>query len=284
MNFEQFAIAHGVDVSKIEPSARIQRVPTVEHPRSKNGAVLWDGSRGWVQNWERGLEVHWFDGEPKAFTEQDRKAWAQKKHAQQQLQAASWAKASQLAQSALMSCKPAEHGYLQFKGLKECKGLVMPDGALFVPMRNVETNALQGAQVIRWDATERKWIKKMMPGMRAKDAVFRIGPKTASETIFCEGYATGLSIELACRLMRLNAAVMVCFSAGNMVSVAGRVKGRRFVFADNDQSGVGEESAKKTGLPYCMADTVGFDANDVHVRCGIYALANLVMRGRRMAA
>ena len=122
----------------------------------------------------------------------------------------------------------------------------------------------------------------MLHGMKAKNAVFRLGPKTASETILCEGYATGLSIELAVRLLRLNAAVMVCFSAGNLVNVAPQIKGRKFVFADNDESQAGENAAKKTGLPYCMADTVGFDANDLHVRDGLYKLADMVMRARTL--
>ena len=55
---------------------------------------------------------------------------------------------------------------------------------------------MRGAQLIRWLSEERKWEKKMLPGMRAKGAVLRLGSAAPWLTILCEGYATGLSIEL----------------------------------------------------------------------------------------
>ena len=78
---------------------------------------------------------------------------------------------------------------------------------------------------------------------------------------------------MAVRQMRLNAAVLVCFSDSNMVHVAALTKGsRRYVFADNDKSGAGERAAKETGLPYCMSPTLGEDANDLHKREGLVAV------------
>lgn len=283
MSFEQFALMHGVDASRVVAGSSIQRVPTTTKPRSKNGAVFFDGQRGWVQNWEVGFDIHWFDDPAaKGWSDEERRAWIERKRILTAEQERAYANAARRAQAALSTTRMGEHGYLMFKGLKECRVLVLPDGGLFIPMRNVVTNELQGAQSIRWDEETRKWVKKMLHGMKAKNAVFRLGPKTASETILCEGYATGLSIELAVRLLRLNAAVMVCFSAGNLVNVAPQIKGRKFVFADNDESQAGENAAKKTGLPYCMADTVGFDANDLHVRDGLYELADMVMRARTL--
>ena len=283
MSFEQFALMHGVDASRVVAGSGIQRVPTTTKPRSKNGAVFFDGQRGWVQNWEVGFDIHWFDDPAaKGWSDEERRAWIERKRILTAEQERAYANAARRAQAALSTTRMGEHGYLMFKGLKECRVLVLPDGGLFIPMRNVVTNELQGAQSIRWDEETRKWVKKMLHGMKAKNAVFRLGPKTASETILCEGYATGLSIELAVRLLRLNAAVMVCFSAGNLVNVAPQIKGRKFVFADNDESQAGENAAKKTGLPYCMADTVGFDANDLHVRDGLYKLADMVMRARTL--
>ena len=283
MSFEQFALMHGVDASRVVAGSGIQRVPTTTKPRSKNGAVFFDGQRGWVQNWEVGFDIHWFDDPAaKGWSDEERRAWIERKRILTAEQERAYANAARRAQAALSTTRMGEHGYLMFKGLKECRGLVLPDGGLFIPMRNVVTNELRGAQSIRWDEETRKWVKKMLHGMKAKNAVFRLGPKTASETILCEGYATGLSIELAVRLLRLNAAVMVCFSAGNLVNVAPQIKGRKFVFADNDESQAGENAAKKTGLPYCMADTVGFDANDLHVRDGLYELADMVMRARTL--
>jgi putative DNA primase/helicase len=120
-------------------------------------------------------------------------------------------------------------------------------------------------------------------GMRARGAVLRLGSKAAQEAFLCEGYATGLSIELALRRLRLNASVIVCFSDSNMAYVAPLVKGRAFVFADNDVSLAGERAATKTGLPYCMSDVVGEDANDLHQRAGMVSLCKLIIDVRRRA-
>ena len=38
--------------------------------------------------------------------------------------------------------------------------------------------------------------------------------------IFCEGYATGLSIRAAMRAIKMRYTIYICFSAGNMKEVA----------------------------------------------------------------
>ncbi len=187
-------------------------------------------------------------------------------------------RAAQRAQELLQTAKPREHGYLKYKGLGDVYGLVLPNESLFIPMRHWQDNKLQGAQIIRLENNE--WTKKMLPGMRAKGAVLRLGK--GSETFLCEGYGTGLSIELAARQLCLSASVLVCFSAGNLVHVAGLVSGRRYVFADHDPSGVGEQSAQKTGLPYVMSPMQGEDANDLHQRAGLLAVCKLLMEVRRL--
>ena len=121
----------------------------------------------------------------------------------------------------------------------------------------------------------------MHPGMKAKAAVFRMGDKAAPETFLCEGYATGLSILAALRSVGLRASVLVCFSAGNLVTVAPAIRGKGFVFADNDRSEAGERAAQQTGLPYCMSDRVGEDANDLHMRAGLMAVCQHLMTVRR---
>ncbi|MGZ8339120.1 MAG: PriCT-2 domain-containing protein [Telluria sp.] len=180
-------------------------------------------------------------------------------------------------------CELKTHLYLSSKGLPNVVALVN-DTTLIVPMRNLQTNQVQGLQSIDWISGERRWEKKMQFGMRAKGAVLRLGNQRAKETFLCEGYATGLSIELALRRLRLNASVLVCFSDSNLVHVATLVKGSTFVFADNDLSLAGEKAAKKTGLPYCMSDVVGEDANDLHQRAGMVALCKLIIDVRRRAA
>jgi len=73
---------------------------------------------------------------------------------------------------------------------------------------------------------------------------------------------------------------VVCFSAGNMVSVADQIQGKKFVFADNDESQTGEKSAISTGLPWTMAETVGWDANDLHIKQGLFAVVKKIMECR----
>lgn len=184
------------------------------------------------------------------------------------------------AQRLIAGCSMKTHYYLNAKGLPDVLALVA-DAKLVVPMRDLEKNALVGVQTIEWLPSERRWEKKMAPGMRARGAVLRLGNQRAQETFLCEGYATGLSIELAARRMRLNASVLVCFSDSNLAHVAPMVPGRAFVIVDNDVSQAGEKAAIKTGLPYRMSDVVGEDANDLHQRAGLMALCSLLMEVRK---
>ncbi len=278
MQFEQFARAHGVMVDRAYPVDRIQRCPTADHPKSKNGAWFWDGQRGWVSAWDAGGEIHWYQ-EDRPWSDADKRAWAAKRLVQRSEIDRKHEMAALRAKALLSSCKVAEHGYLMFKGVGTVRGLVTPEDDLFVPMRSMSGDLL-GAQIIHWDTQERVWTKKMIPGMRAKGAVLRLGPRMAAETILVEGYATGLSVEAAITLSRLPMAVLCCFSDSNLVHVAPTVTGRVYVFADNDKSGAGEKAAKATGLPYCMSDREGEDANDLFVRSGVYAVAREVMKVR----
>ena len=286
MSFQLFAAAHGLQINQLYPADKVQRCATADKPRSKNGAFFWDGFKGWVSDWAQGGELHWFDNpEAKTWTDADRKAWAQRKQNAMQQQSQRWADAAHRAAGLLQNTELKTHGYLMRKGLPDALGLVDENESLLVPMRNLETNVLQGVQVIRWvtgeEPQDSHWEKKMLPGMRAKGAVFRLGPKRAQETILCEGYATGLSLEIAARQMRLGAAVLVCFSDAGMVQAASMVQGRAYCFADNDASGAGERAAQKTNLPYCMSPTVGQDANDVHAKAGLMAVCQLLMEVRR---
>ncbi len=288
MSFIDFARAHGVEIGDLTPSDRIRRCGTTEKPRSKNGAYFWDGRRGWVFAWDGEAVTQWYDDpDAKPWTEAEKEAWKAKRRAAQAMQDASHQAAARKAAEMLRTTKPGPHDYLIRKRLPDSQGLVLPSGELLVPMRNLFTNELQGAQIIRWNAADLKWEKKMLPGMRAKGAVLRIGPGRSTETVLAEGYATGLSIELAARQMRLNAAVLVCFSDSNLVHVASQLKtGRRYVFADHDllsqRTGkrAGEAAAQETGLPYCMSPIEGEDANDVHAREGLLAVCSLLMQAR----
>ena len=279
MSFILFARAHGVEIdpNKFFPSDRIRRCGTIEKPRSGNGAYFYDGQRGWVMDWSGEARVIWFE-DPNAtpWTDEQKREWMDKRKKINATRDTGYENASKKAYTTINAAKPAKHDYLHLKGFPDLEGLVLED-SLLVPMRNVVTNNLQGYQRIYWDAETRKWEKKMLLGMQARNAVMWMGDRKAEEVWLCEGYATGLSILHALRSAGLKASVVVCFSASNMIAVADQIKGQRFVFADNDESKTGEKSAIQTELPWTMADTVGFDANDLHKKSGLFAVMGKIM-------
>lgn len=282
--FILFARAHGleIDPSRLQASERVQRCGTTDKPRSKNGAYYWDGQRGWVFNWAGEAKVQWFnDANAKPWTEAEKTAWKAKRAAAASNQEADYHRAAARAAEVIRDTRPGPHDYLFRKGFPDAQGMVAKDGALVIPMRNMDTNALQGVQFVRWVEVERKWEKKMIPGMRAKGAVFRIGDATAPETFLVEGYATGLSVAAALRGVGLRASVLITFSANNLVLVAPWVRGRAFIFADNDESGTGQRAAEATKLPWCTSSVEGEDANDLHMRAGLMAVCKQLMDVRK---
>lgn len=302
-DFIAFARACGLDLHSVDVYDRIIRVPTFNKPLKRNGALLLrsDGN-GWVIAYDGDGQLQWFN-DPRGkreWTQAEKDDWERKRKAEMRARVEGWAKAAKRAAEMLKTATLAEHGYLNLKGFTNMNGLVLPDGGLLVPMRNLTSNDLQGAQVIRWDAEERRWDKKFGYGMNPRLAVMRLGPRDAT-TVLVEGYATGLSVEAAARQMRLTCAVLVCFSAHNLVRVAEALQNapfKRVVFADNDDippkeqakreageeyeaRGPGELAAVKTGLPYAMAPTVGWDANDLHKKRGLLAVCSLLMGALR---
>ena len=281
--FINFAKSHGleIDSSKFYPSSKIHRCGTIEKPRSLNGSYLWDGQRGWIFNWSGDARVNWYnDPNAKPWTDEEKRAFELKRQTQRSDQDRAYEQAALKADVTLRSATLEKHGYLSFKGFEDEKGLVL-DGKLLIPMRNVVTNKLQGYQQIYFDYDEHKYNKKMLTGMRAKNAVFRFGERTSEETWLVEGYATGLSVRNALKSCGISASVVICFSASNLVQVADQMPNKRYIFADNDESATGEKSAIATGLPYTMANEVGMDANDLHMKEGLFAVVRKIMQLRQ---
>lgn len=280
-DFVTFAQAHGVLISDLYPGDGIRRCATEQNPRKKNGAYSWDGERGFCFAWDGEAKAQWYsDPTVQPWTPAAKAEWQAKRRAMDADHQRGHERAAVRAQELIRASIPAEHSYLEIKGFPKARGLVQPDGALLIPMRNVLTNNVQGAQLIRWIEAEHKYEKKMMPGMKAKCAVLRLG-RRGSETVLVEGYATGLSVEAAARSVGLSAAVLVCFSDFNLAHVAPLIKGRVYVYADNDSSEAGERAAKATGLPYCISDVEGNDANDDHQQLGLMAICKKLMEVRR---
>ena len=276
-DFVAFAQAHGLLIGELYPGDRIRRCATEQNPRKKNGAWFWDGERGFVFAWDGEAKAQWYcDPAARPWTPAEKAAWQGRRRAMD----AEHQRAALRAQELMRSSVPAEHNYLALKGFPKAQGMVTPDGALLIPMRDVLTNDVRGAQLIRWMEADRKYEKKMLFGMKAKGAILRLG-RPGRETLLVEGYATGLSVHAAARSIGLTATVMVAFSAGNLVTVAPRIQGAVFIYADNDASGAGERAAKATGFAYCMSNVQGHDANDDHRRFGLLAVCEKILELRR---
>jgi putative DNA primase/helicase len=257
MSFVAHAQAHGLMINYAIPDGKWHRVPTTDKPRKRNGAYLFDGNSGVVKNWAT-MDTFARYGERvnqiiKYFDDSEERI----KHA----------RAAKQAMALIKSAVVMNHPYLTAKGFPKATGLVVGE-ELIVPMRDYKTQAITGAQRIKGSGE-----KLFIPGSRAKGAVFVLG--RGSESWLVEGYATGLSVAAALKLMYRPAQVVVCFSAGNLGHVAERIGGRRFVVADHDGSGTGERVAVASGLPWVMPAGLG-DANDLHQSAGLLAVRSML--------
>ncbi len=122
-----------------------------------------------------------------------------------------------------------------------------------------------------------------------------LGPRRVNEVVLCEGYATGLSIDKALRVMRLPITVLICFNDSNMKLIASKLKGvKAYVFADHDPpqrdpvkalinpGEAGQRAAIATGLPWVMSPVEGEDANDLYKRAGVMEVTKLLFEARRL--
>lgn len=267
MQFVDFCRIHGVSIDHLPPVGVWKRYPTEDHPRSRNGAVKWMGDHGFVQNHATMLDVAVWQPESHEVVKVDHEAIARRASEAQRSIHQGREKAAKLASEIISSSRQGTHPYLEKKGYPEECGLVWKDGdasRLVIPMR--VGRDVVGVQLIGEDGK-----KKFLPGQRTSDASFVIGD-TKRAPIFCEGYATALSIRSALMACKMAGCIVVCFSAHNVPKLAARIPGG-VVVADNDESGTGERVAMQTGLPWWMPPTVGHDANDCHQSKGLFFLA-----------
>lgn len=258
MNFEQFAESHGLIINSVVLD-RWVRVPTTDHPHKKNGAYIWDGQSGAVQNWaihEKPISFQSKEWKPDPLFA-EKKAKAAKEKADKQ------AKAKGKAIKIMNSSKQLNHPYLERKGFPNDKADVWSD-VLVIPMRIDQR--LVGCQMISPDGT-----KKFLSGQITKGASLKIDNK--GRDILCEGYATALSVRRVLKHLRKRYTIHVCFSAGNMLEIA---KGKHcpLVIADNDP--VGLKTAQKIGQ-YWVSDVEGEDFNDAELRLGVEGIAQSLL-------
>lgn len=286
MSFTAFAAAHGLILDHPIPDGRWHRVRTEDKPRKRNGSYLFDALRGVgvIRNWATMDECAVYKDETvrvdeavmQAIRERVRRAREQEARRRNQTAdiAATIVQKAQLLvpQTAVVGRRGAPgrdavptHPYLIRKGLPNASCLVV-DGQIIVPMW--VDKRLVNVQRIATDGT-----KRFLPGGTAKGAFYRLGNPRAAKQWLCEGYATALTVKLALDYLHADAAVLVCFSAGNLKEVGGT-----HVMADGDEAG--RKGAEATGLPWVSAPD-GMDANDLMQRDGLHAVVALLQGVRR---
>lgn len=272
MGFCEFAASLGLLSNSFIADGRIHRCGTVNNPREKNGAYWFDGKRGWCMRWGATDVTWWNDANAKPWSTQEKREWSDQRRIAEKKRIEGYSSAASRASQMLSECSIDTHPYLRSKQLPESRGMIYTDGSLLIPMRDCSTNKLNGLQSIYLTDDRDKFVKKFLPGMKAKGSIFRIG--SGNKLILVEGYATSLSVFAAAKQMRLDVCVVCCFSANNMVYVA--KEHGDFVMGDCDKSKAGELAAIETGLPWVMPDTEGMDWNDVHSTIGIMSVCKAI--------
>lgn len=259
MRFEDFARQHGLIIENVIPFKWVS-TPTEDHPRKRNGRYKYMGDVAWVQNWAT-ME------KPAMWKCNDKNTLSpylmrQKDQADAQRERLA-AKASAKAGWIMHQTQPKEHPYLKAKGFPDEKMPVWEsDGKQLLVIAMRRDGRIVGCQLISEEGD-----KKFLYGQTSKGATFTMDAKGIP--IFCEGLATGLSVQAVMRANKMRYTIYVCFSASNMKEVSRHIRDG-IIVADNDPSGVGERIAKETGKPYWLSDTVGEDFNDYHMRVGIF--------------
>jgi putative DNA primase/helicase len=247
MSFQQFAEQNGLIINHLIHD-RWTRVPTVDKPQSRNGAYIFDGNSGAVQNWA----IH---EKPVSYKGKHDPHFRSKVQVSKDTRADDNQKAASKAGWIMNNSTRQAHPYLTAKGFPDATGYVWND-ALLIPMRIDQK--LVGLQMIHADGK-----KHFLKGQITKGAEAIIDAKGAD--ILCEGFATGLSIRRALKAVNTRYTIHVCFSAGNIKAMAKKYP-ECVIVADHDPVGI--KVAKESGRPYWVSPNSGEDFNDYELRVG----------------
>lgn len=290
MTFEDFARVNGLLLpGSAIMDGRVHRVPTLSHPRKRNGWYRLSPVGGRCQAFDMDAFPHdWRpDGtDATSVSAEEIQRWKDMAAIERADMERMRDRAAKKARSIIEQCELMPHPYLERKGFPHARGLVLPTtNELVVPMRDA-SNYRNVLSIQRIDVDGGK---RFLPGGQAKGAVYVMG--TGEDVVLCEGYATALSIQAALKALYRQARVAVCFSAGNIVNVAKALQGRKVAVCDHDANGVGQKAAEAAGLPLLCPPTRGDDFNDWSMaqeaacsRTHVMALSRLLTEASCVAA
>jgi len=224
-------------------------------------------------------KVH-IDWKPMAEAERQRMA-AERAQALRQAEAARQAEAELAAQVAAAlwhrGTKEGQSAYLVRKGVVGEACRYLPDGTLLVPLLRYDQpreSALRAVQRIWPDGT-----KRFTAGFLKAACAVRLGDVQPGYIVLvCEGYATGLTLRMACDH---SLAVYVALDAGNLQHVVPLVRqlhpeSRILICADDDYR-TRDQATKKLNNPgRTAAKQAAAATNDVEV---VYPIFNATTRG-----
>lgn len=322
MNFIDFARQYGLVIDHVI-EGRWVRVPTEDKPRKRNGAYKYLGDHGHVQNHGTMTETATWLPDAGEARPVDTNAIRRASEEMKRRAAVNAERARLRAVEMLSKSIRTTHHYLAKKGFPEVEGMVWRcadlgpaatthegpwptdnGDVLIVPM-------FRGQRLITAQLIGLNGEKKFLYGGQTSGCMFVIGNMRSRTHIFCEGYATGLSIDRALAKSRLDACVFVCFSdRGMMQSYTSHKEGcgstwRGIIVADNDKVGdlqlaqakerqargdelstidemildgvgAGERAARLVGAPYWMSDSLGEDFNDFEARNGLFRSSQVI--------
>lgn len=215
--------------------------------------------------WRSGIEVTWKADVGRQLTMQEHLAQTRRLEEAKRRRDAERQKAHEVAANSVEIIwsngvgAAEDHPYLQRKGIGPHGARVTGDGRLMVPLFNAD-GRLCSLQYIDADGE-----KRYHAGGETGGAYWWIGAMEEGKTVYlAEGFATAATIHEV-----TGQPVVVAYSAGNLVPVAGmlrqQVKVPVVIVADNDASGVGqrhaEQASAKHGVRFVMPPIQG-DAND----------------------
>lgn len=238
MDFAQVLKIAGLEPRHITNDGKVYRCKTATHPNKQNGAYSFSGDWGWFQDWATMSEAQiWFSDKP--MTEARKREIETQRAEQRRADAMARIGSIKAMRTYFSGLNPlwGGHAYLDSKGLTMlgCAGLRVDGDVLVVPMYNAAGD-LMSLQKIKPCGEKRYQFNCPTKALRLV-----LARDKSVITLFCEGFATGLTLFEAMP----NASVVVCFDAGNLVNVARDFKARGLtaVVADNDH-----ETEARVGL------------------------------------
>lgn len=246
---------------------------------------------GFFGDYRQGDCYNWHSKVPKHYSKEERAAFAEKLRLQREQdeveQLAQWqAKATEAQDFMLFLSDCQEHPYLTKKGVKP-HALFISGQDLIIPMGD-------GKQIWNYQKIRPDGEKRFMPEAKKQGTWFEIA---GDETIcLCEGYATAASLHEA-----TGHTVIVAFDAGNLVTVAPKIKELYpqrpiIICADNDHETRDRRTGelKNTGIlkaieaakllnnckivyPEFTENDAGLsDFNDLHIKYGLHAVKDRI--------